>query len=43
MDRKNYESPHLQVVEIEVEQAILQASDTTINGYPNLFNPEEEI
>lgn len=43
MDRKNYESPQLLAVEIEVEQAILQASNTTINDFPNLFNPEEEI
>ena len=43
MDRKNYESPQLLAAEIEVEQAILQASNTTINDFPSLFNPEEEI
>ena len=43
MDRKNYESPQLLTVEIEVEQAILQASNTTINDFPSLFTPEEEI
>ena len=43
MDRKKYESPQLLAVEIEVEQAILQASNTTINDFPSLFNPEEEI
>lgn len=43
MDRKNYESPQLVAVELEVEQAILQASNTTINDFPSLFNPEEEI
>lgn len=43
MDRKNYESPQLLAVEIEVEQAILTDSNTTINDFPSLFNPEEEI
>lgn len=43
MNEKIYKSPDLMMVEIEIEQAILQASDTTINGYPNLFNPEEDI
>lgn len=43
MDKKNYESPQLHAVELEIEQAILQASDTIINNYPGLFSPEEEI
>ena len=42
MNRKNYESPQLLVVEIEVEQAILQASDQSVGDFPG-WGGENEL
>ena len=43
MNYRNYDSPQLTFVELEIEQAVLSASGTTINDYPGIFPGEEEL
>lgn len=43
MDYRNYDSPQLTFVELEIEQTVLSASGTSINDYPEIFPGDEEL